>query len=303
LMEGVVSSMYVAKLKLAAVLLLTLGLLGAGGGLLGRGGSDRLHATVTPPEPTPKKDLSIPPANKVAEVAPAPAPNSPQGDLEIRDRLFAQVFKFDGIDDPKTTLQDALELISQRYGIPFDVDERAFKRDKSAPILRTEIATLPLLPQTASVSVILRKILSRLPDDARAVFLIRKGRVEITSESAARQELGIIGNLEPFPVLVYEHFEDVPLLEAIRTVGRDADVNVVIDPAAAALVKDTKISAPLHNVPAESAVFILAQMGDLGMVSYGNVLYVAPANKAENIEMRRHGQEPTPSTDSKSKSK
>jgi RNA polymerase sigma factor (sigma-70 family) len=307
LMEGMVTSMYVAKLKLAAVILLTLGLLGAGGGLLGRGGQAQTLASMTPPEPTPKKTFNLDaPAKKGAEVPPPALPQpAANNDLAIRDSL-ARTYKFDGFDDPKITLQDTLEALSQRYGIPFSVDERSFRNAANEPILHAKIAERPIPPQTATLDTILHRILERLPGDtpaATAVFLIRKGQVEILSKAAACRELQIDESM-PFPALVYEHFEDVPLLQALNTVAKDADVNVVIDPAVAALVKDIKVSAPLHNVPAESAVFILAQMGDVGMVSYGNVLYVAPQKKAQFLEMRRQGLEPAEgSTEPKPKAK
>ena len=43
------------------------------------------------------------------------------------DRL-ADTVNFDGFDDPKFTLQDALEYLADRYDLSFDVDEKAFAK-------------------------------------------------------------------------------------------------------------------------------------------------------------------------------
>ena len=45
-------------------------------------------------------------------------------------KLLGTPVKFGGFEDPKTTLQEALEQLAKRYGVEFDVNEKAFKYDQ-----------------------------------------------------------------------------------------------------------------------------------------------------------------------------
>ncbi|HMF14831.1 MAG TPA: VWA domain-containing protein, partial [Gemmataceae bacterium] len=71
-------------------------------------------------------------------------PDVPKRMLYLRDKL-SETVNFDGFDDPKMTLQDALEYLTDRYDLSFDVLEPAFKAagyaDKS--VMSEPIATQP----------------------------------------------------------------------------------------------------------------------------------------------------------------
>jgi hypothetical protein len=289
-MEGVVTSMYLAKLKVAAAILLTLGLVGAGGSMLAKSGDARLQARVTPAQAEVRDDLiAAKAAAKAREADPPPAAARKRKDIEIRDDL-AKVTKFDGIDDPKWILADALDQLSAKYGISFHVNERAFADEIIDNVLTREIcAARPMAPAVAPLATILNRILDRIPAKSGAVFLIRKGYVEITTGQAARADINLRPEEQLLP-LVYEHFEETPLLDALKALADHADVNVVVQPSAAQeiLARDVKINAPLHNVPAETAVRVLAQMGGLDMIRLGNVLYVLPKAEAEKVRAKWH---------------
>src|SRR5262249_13221339 len=155
-------------------------------------------------------------------------------------------------DDPKTTLQDALDCLAAKYDLQFVVDEAAFKRvpvrgseekGKSPhpwDALKTEIATpAPIPAMNTSLQTLLRRVLVRLPTEAEATYLIRKDSIEITTAAAVRRELGLSDG--PLPSLVYEVFEEKSLLDALKTVGDDTEVNVVIDPEAAKQIQAVKV--------------------------------------------------------------
>jgi serine/threonine protein kinase len=89
-------------------------------------------------------------------------PGLPKSTLQLRGRLLETV-DFVGFDDPRMTLQDALEYLGHRYDLSFDVRESALKvalGDRS--VLQEPIALLPV-PKMRGVSLaaVLRKILSR----------------------------------------------------------------------------------------------------------------------------------------------
>src|SRR5262245_17863012 len=84
----------------------------------------------------------------------------------LADRL-ADTVDFPGFDDPKMTLQDALEYLTDRYDLSFDLDEKAFAKaigkDKPRSILQDQIASPPM-PRMRGVGLetILRKLLARI---------------------------------------------------------------------------------------------------------------------------------------------
>jgi hypothetical protein len=283
LMEGVVTSMYLAKLKVAAAILLTLGLVGAGSSMLAKSGDPRVQTTPTAPQvaagqnPTAKADAGA------REVGPQPGASGNRRDLELRDTL-ARVTKYEGNDDPKMTLRDTLDQLSAKYGISFHVNERAFAFEMVDQVLTKEIfQSRPMPPTVAPLATVLNRILDRITVNSGAVFLIRKDAVEITTGHAAQTEIeDKPGGKSVFP-LVYEHFRETPLPDALRAVADHADVNIVIDPKCLAVINDAKVSAPLHNVPVETAVRVLAQMGDLDVIRTANVYYVTSKGDAETL--------------------
>jgi hypothetical protein len=239
-------------------------------------------------------ELRAPPGDRPVAAEVLTREKKARRDLEIRD-VLTRTTRFPGFDDPKTTLQEALDSLAAKYDMQFLIDEAAFKRvpvrsgeEKEKPphprdVLRTEIAITPIPPLNTSLGTILRHLLARLPAEAEATYLIRKDSIEITTAAAVRRELGLSDG--PLPSLVYEVFEEKSLLDALKAVGDDTEVNVVIDPEAAKQIQAVKVSATLRNVPVKVAVETLAEMGGLEVVERGNVLYIISEAKAQ--KMRR----------------
>jgi tetratricopeptide (TPR) repeat protein len=112
----------------------------------------------------------------------------PRRTFEIRDTL-ARTVKYDGLDDPKSTLQDVLDQLRDKYNLQFDVNEKAFKfENPDQDVLKTEVATPPIPPLTASLGTVLRKILSRIKVNSGATFIIRRDTIEITTGLFATSE-------------------------------------------------------------------------------------------------------------------
>jgi tetratricopeptide (TPR) repeat protein len=105
----------------------------------------------------------------------------PKKTLELRDAL-GRTQRFEGFDDPKTTLQEALDQLANRYNVQFDVNEKAFKFEQVDDVLKKEIATpTPIPPMNASLGTILRRILGRITINSGATFIIRRDTIEITT--------------------------------------------------------------------------------------------------------------------------
>jgi hypothetical protein len=201
------------------------------------------------------------------------------------DRLTDTVM-FDGFDDPRFTLQDALDYLADRYDLSFDVDEKAFAKaigkDKPRSILAEPVATTPI-PKMRGVSLerVLEKILARVEVDSGATFLIHKDQIFITTGAAASKE--ILGDITlPLPRLLHRHMEKRLLRDALEEIAEYTDATVVLDESVGDKAKET-VSARFLNATPETAVRIVADRTGLTVVRIDNVLYVTTREKAEKL--------------------
>src|SRR6266849_5415046 len=136
LTEGVLHAMFLTKLKIVTAVVLTLALVGMGGGMF-------TYNTWAREKSTEKKDAATPKEKgeskaEVVASAPAPAeqekpaaaapPAKPKGSRELNE-LLAKTVDFEGRDDPKTKLIEELDELAAQYNITFDVNERAFEAE------------------------------------------------------------------------------------------------------------------------------------------------------------------------------
>jgi hypothetical protein len=295
LAEGVLKAMFLTKLKLVTVVFLSLGLVGSGVGFLTHGagqGQPVAVAQASPlvalakeaPVPEPKKDdKKGPPQGGEKTIEAPPLPIEEQARV-LRGKLD-QPIEYRGIDDPRATLQDVLGQLAIGFDLSFDVDERAFMVDGLVDVLKAEITkNNPIPPMKTSLGQVLKKILRRVEGTSGATFIIRRGHIEITTNSALRVELGIPED-RPMPPLVWEDFEKVALPTAFLRLANGSGMNVVLDPRALTEEGEKlKVTARFTNVPVDTAVRILANMADLQMVRLDNVLYVTTPKRASQIQ-------------------
>jgi hypothetical protein len=107
--------------------------------------------------------------------------------LELQKELSKTV-DFPGIDDARATLSDALEALSKRYNLNFDINEAAFKAENVPEVGKTEIAQTPILPVRTTLANVLRRILRRITTQTSATFLLRRDQIEITTAAFAGAE-------------------------------------------------------------------------------------------------------------------
>ncbi len=291
--EGVVRSMFLSKVKFVAIAMLAIGIAGAGTGFLG------YRTVAEPPAPIEKKIKSAPvtPAGVVIntqkkedetkQASPPAVAKVEQHTPDWREKLMNSV-EYPGLEDARATLIDALDMLDKRFGVTFDINEKAFEIDELKDVARTPIADpTPIPPMRSSLSTILNKILRRVPAASGATYIIRRDHIEITTGAAVFRELGIAGDeggplIRPVLPLVWDNFKEVPLAQALPRLAESGDYNVVADPQADEQLR-TKITARLHNVPIETAVRLLANMADLSVVKLDNVYYVTTPSKAERL--------------------
>ena len=305
LTEGVLQAMFLTKLKIAAAVMLTLGVLGAGGGAFtfnswakeeGLEKKEGVKAKTEPKSEPAQAEVGAP----TAAVNEKPADKLPGGKRakNFRDALNQEI-EFNGLNDPKLTLGEFLEQLSQRYSVTFMVTEAAFKEESVLDVLGYPIAEKPL-PKMSGVRLktILGHVLSRLPSVSPGVFIIRRDMIEITTQSAIRAELGHMGNDPVFP-LVHASFKKSSLEDALQELSDSTGFNIVLDTRKLESGKTTAmVTANLQNVPVDTAVRILADMSDMRAVLLDNVLYVTSKENADRLQAeqdkRRESETPRP---------
>jgi RNA polymerase sigma factor (sigma-70 family) len=288
LAEGVLKAMFLTKVKLVVVVFLSLGLVGSSVGFLTHGTNPGQQVALAQESSVPapvrnkddKKEQPQGGENKV-EIKTLPVEERTR---ELRDKLD-KVVEFHGIDDPKVTLGEILESLAKSFDLSFDVDEIAFKMDGVANVLKQEVLQNNLIPSMrTSLDNLLRKLLDRVEGTSHATFILRRGRIEITTVSSLRSELGIVEDRPMLP-LIWEEFEKVSLPNAFLRLAKGSGINVVLDPRALDEGGEKlTVRARFANVPVDTAVRILANMADLQMVRLDNVLYVTTPKRAAQLK-------------------
>ncbi|HVS35422.1 MAG TPA: sigma-70 family RNA polymerase sigma factor [Gemmataceae bacterium] len=292
LAQGVLKSMFLTQIKTVVAVLLTLCIAGAGMGLAAFGASRPRPSSAAPAaqDSAPVADQPAPPPTADGDKKPAPEKHAQESQARLWREQMDEPNNLEIPPHPDLTLGDVLDLFEMRYGLHFEVNERAFANDAGggmADVLGYQVAQMRPLPKMKNVSVAtaLRMVLDRLPIPALAV--IRKDTVEITTVNDMRAELGYSED-RPLLPLVWEEMDDMPLPRALQQLARASGMNVVVDPRA--LTEDgakLKVTVQFANVPVDSAVRILANMADLQALRIDNVLYVTTAKRAAQLQAER----------------
>lgn len=212
-------------------------------------------------------------------------------------QVLATTVDTGGLDDPKTTLLEALDQYAKVHRVSFDVRERAFKAEGLNDVLKTYVAETPIPPMRATLAMVINKVLARVPVASGACFLVRDDIIEITTGAAVRDELGLPrwtatkeGELPPPLHLISREIHKLPLARALEAVASASGANVVLD-SRCEKQGETVVSAKLLNVTAATAVEVLADQAGLDVVRIENVYYVTSEENAERLR-KRHAQRP-----------
>jgi len=108
---------------------------------------------------------------------------------------LARLLSFDGISDPKTSLGSALQILEKRYNISLDINEQAFKDEGVDDVRSLLIGKVIPKMQGVELSLVLRRVLERLPSKSGVTFYSRNGVVEISTVRAYRYEIRLRGEI------------------------------------------------------------------------------------------------------------
>jgi hypothetical protein len=109
-----------------------------------------------------------------------------------RGKLAKRV-NFGGIANPKTSLCEALDLLSKRYGLPLDINPQAFQDEGVKEVLARPIGRVIPRMQDVPVSTVMRSILEGIPSRTGITFFPRGEVVEVSTVRAYRYEIRLTG--------------------------------------------------------------------------------------------------------------
>jgi len=197
---------------------------------------------------------------------------------------LASRVSINGYDDPRTTLQDALDNLSDKFDVRFEVEEipfRAVAGDRS--ISNEPVATTPI-PRMNDVKLetVIRKILARLPSVSgkEATYMIQGDTVLITTSDVVIARIWGENHRGPLFPLVHPTFEEMRLDSVLKELAEASGHNITIDKRLGSK-SQVPVTIKLTNAPLDTVVRFLADMTDLDTVFLDNVIYVTTKENAE----------------------
>jgi RNA polymerase sigma factor (sigma-70 family) len=305
--QGALRTMFVNKVKFAAALiLLVLGVVGAGTGALWSQvaaeppNADRGEDPVAAADPA--KPMADDAANKKDPIKLVPRSR------RVHKRL-GQVVSQDAFQ-PKTKLKDALAFISERYSIPIIVNKRAFDAI-GIKAVEEEPVELPKMTDVRLYTV-LRILLAQIKGDVYSgTYLVRPDHVEVTTtynqmaetltewpdnpalmmlfEPDVPRELLGDPSRKRTPV-VHVDVDSRPLAEALQDLAEQAEIDIVIDRRAREKAK-TPVELTVNNAPFDTAIGLLVEQADMDWMWVDNVIYVATKEDVKARHDRKRARE------------
>jgi hypothetical protein len=198
----------------------------------------------------------------------------------LRAKLNKPINLEHGID-ANTPLKHALEFLSDRYEITILVDEAGFpsvdvvEGGKSTKL--TIVEEHVRLPKMTGVSLdtVLRLLLSQL----HATYLVRRDCLEVVPMDKSWAE-GWTADARHLASVVSADFQNERLPKALQSLADQTGINVLVDAKIGDKANQVLVTAALSNVPVDTAVRLLADMGDFKAVTIDNVLYVTSKGNA-----------------------
>jgi type II secretory pathway component HofQ len=209
-------------------------------------------------------------ATAVAQAAPAKIPADPEsrkpdpGTAEKIRKALDQTLTLELNEQPLT---QALNQLRDQTKVNFILDRATLEQMGVTP----DEANVSIKAQNIRLRAGLRMLLAQF----NLGYVILGDSVVITShEMAIYRQMSQRVSLD---------LEGMPLQMALKGLAKDTATNLVLDPSVAK-EGQTLLTLQLDDVPLETAVRLMAEMGGLKTVRLGNVLFVT--TKAKAVDMR-----------------
>jgi RNA polymerase sigma factor (sigma-70 family) len=309
LTEGVVQAMFVTKMKIAALLVAAVAVLGTSAGMMtyqalagddpaagsGQGGSAAQAPSGAPMGSgggSAAATGQTKPSAGGGKDSPRPKPHLTN--RELRQKLQGPATSLDKGIDNGTPLKDALDFISEANGVTIRIDHNAFIRfgggaGEGGPVSVSDETPVTLKPAAKGTTLgnALNDMLAQMQPPA--TFLVKGGQIVIVPYQPYMnpdngrdppQEVPAVSALLREPVQVAA--DDIPLADALRDIAEATGANIIIDVRLKEKAK-VPVTAHLQHVPLETAVRLLSDMADVKAVALDNVLYVTTKENADKI--------------------
>ena len=309
LAQGALKVMFLNRLQFVGVILLVLGLVGAGTGMVLN------HAAAEPP-PSPDAIEAVAPTTVAESAADAPKKPDPASKPDPAVRLapprsrkvhlalayMSPTFKSEKIE-PGSTLQNALDYIAKEYKVTILIDKQAFNAIGIAKVEDYKVE----LPKMTDVrlTTVLNKLLRQIRGDVyTGTFQVRPDYIEVTTNyhqmaetpAEAAEHHGLRSAVTPtlppelwgdytrkISPVVHLDADERPLADVLRDLSTDVELDIVIDRRAAQRAQ-TPVTLTLNNALLDTAVGLLLEQADLDWMWVDNVVYVATR---EDIKARK----------------
>ena len=309
LTEGVIQTMFVTKLKVAALVLAAVAFLGTSAGVL----TYQALAGDEPDGASPKGGSSAgtqggpagatggAPAAQTTQTKPgggqeAQRPRPHLTNRDLRQKLQGPAIGLEKGIDANTPLKDALDFISEANGATIRIDYNAFIRlgggpgENVAAQTLSDDAPVTLKPTKKGTSLgnALSEMLAQMQQPA--TWVVKGGQIVIVpfnpymNPDAGReppQDMPPISGLLREPVQVTA--DETPLTDALREIAEATGANIIVDVRLKEKAK-VPVTAHLQHVPLETAVRLLADMAEVKAVALDNVLYVTTKENADKLK-------------------
>ena len=196
----------------------------------------------------------------------------------------------EGANINEIPLFELVTFLSKQYDLSFVVNEELFKLAGVENIMEAKAT----FAATQLRGLTIRRFLELVLDSVGATTLVKKGAVEIvplgyaakvTKSATADNGNGRVRPAEPLVSVVVK---EKPLAEVVAKLAADYDLNVLVAPQAGD-ARTGPVTARLLNVPADTAVELLALQCDLRVVRRDNVFLITSKEQADEMVAAKRG--------------
>jgi hypothetical protein len=210
--------------------------------------------------------------------------NKPAAKAQSLPAKLASRVNFEGYNDPRTTLQDALDNLSDKFDVRFEVEEIAFRATVGDRSISAEpVATAPIAKmRDVSLDTLIRKVLARMPapPGKEATYMLQGDSILITTADFLNVRVWGENYNGPHFTLVHPAIEEKRLDEVLKELAEASGHNIVVDKRLGAKAQ-VPVSIKMTNAPLDTVVRFLTDMTDLDTVFLDNVIYVTTKENAE----------------------
>jgi hypothetical protein len=188
-----------------------------------------------------------------------------------------------------TPFKEALDHLSEKYGLTILVDRGAFQNDLNIADVEGQQVKLGKV-----AGLRLETVLKKLTAQVQGSFLVKGdyleittlGRVQATVWGQVNADETAPGSGKPRPrmPLVKRNLAQQSLDAVLRSLTEATGITILLDSRRIGDKGQTLVTGHFRNVPLDTAVRLLANQADLKMVLLDNCLYVTTADHAGSLQ-------------------